>query len=111
MSKIDIGSLIKDMVTAAKGVIKKEWPDLKAYAECEFKKIGESILFIESQHALGKMTEEQAKLQMDIQKNASRTVLLAIEGVGLLRAEAIINAALKKIKDAVNNAVGFVLIV
>ena len=47
---------------------------------------------------------------MEIQKNASRTVLLTIEGLGLLAVEAAINAALNVVKDAVNTGIGFTLL-
>ena len=78
--------------------------------ESEFKKIGESILFIETQRALGKMTDRQAQLHLELQKQASRNVLLAAEGLGLVATEAAINAALGVIRDAVNGALKFPLL-
>lgn len=110
MATIDVEQLSKDMLAAARDVLKKQWPKAKDYAASEFKKIGESILFIESQLALGKMTPEQAKLHLEIQKNASRTVLLTLEGLGIVAVEAAINAALAVVRDTVNKAVGFALL-
>ncbi|MBI4634081.1 MAG: hypothetical protein HY742_09355 [Deltaproteobacteria bacterium] len=110
MAKINIDELLKQMLAAAAKPFKKQWPGAKDYAESEFKKIAESIVFIESQLALGKMTPEQARLHLDVQKNASRTVLLTIEGLGILTVEAAINAALGVIRDTVNTALGFVLL-
>ncbi len=59
-------------------------------------------------HLSGQITEEQARLHLDIQKNASRTVLLTVEGLGLLAAEQAINA--RVVRDSVNTALDFVLI-
>ena len=110
MAKINVDDLLKKMLAAAAEPFKKQWPSAKDYAESEIKKIAESIVFIESQRALGKMTPERARLHLDIQKNASRTVLLALEGLGILTVEAAINAALAVIKDTVNSALKFALL-
>jgi len=110
MAKINVDELLTKMLAAAAVPFKKQWPSAKDYAQSEFKKIAESIVFIESQRALGKMTPERARLHLDIQKNASRTVLLALEGLGIVTAEAMINAALAVIKDTVNSALKFALL-
>lgn len=110
MPKIDVEELLQNMLAAASGVLKKQWPKAKEYAESEFKKIGESIVFIEKQRALGKMTAEQARLHLELQKNASRAVLLTLEGLGILAVEASINAALAVIRETVNKALGFALL-
>ena len=110
MDQIDVSKLVAKMLAAAKGVLAEKWPDARDYAETEFKKIGEAILFIEKQRALGAMSDEKAKLHLDIQKNASRTVLLTLEGLGILAVEAAINAAMAVIRDTVNTALGFALL-
>ena len=56
------------------------------------------------------MSDEKAKLHLDIQKNASKMIMLTLEGLGIVAVEAAINAALKIIKDTVNTALGFTLI-
>jgi len=45
-----------------------------------------------------------------MQKNTTRAVMLAVEGMGLVLIEEAINAALKAVKDVVNAALGFALI-
>jgi len=110
MSSINFGTLFPKMLAAAQGPLKKQWPVVKDYVESEFKKIGESILFIETQRALGKMTDEQARLHLKLQTLASKNVLLAAEGLGYLAVEAAINAALAVVKDAINTALKFPLI-
>lgn len=110
MASINLHELLPQMLSAASGVLKKQWPEIKDYVESEFKKIGESILFIETQRAQGKMTERQAQLHLELQKQATRSVLLSAEGMGLLATEAAINAALNVVKDAVNTALKFTLL-
>lgn len=100
----------KDIVAAFKGVFTKKWPDIKEYGEAEAKKMAQALIMIEALVASGKINEEQAALHLEIQKNASRAVLLTIEGLGVLAAEAALNAALNAVKESVNTALGFVLL-
>ena len=76
----------------------------------ESKKLAESLVMIERLKLAGKITEEQAKLHFEIQKNASRTVLLALEGLGLIAVEQAINSAIAVLRDSVNTALGFSLL-
>lgn len=104
--EIDIEKLLKAMLEAASGVLKNHWPKAKDYTENEFRK-----LLLEAQHiaklkAEGKITEQEAAYLMDLQRNASRAVLLAIEGLGILAVEAAINAALAVVGDTINSALG-----
>lgn len=107
---LELTKLVTDMLSAARGVFEEKWPDVKDYAEAEFKKIGECLLMIESLKLQGKITEEQARLHLEIQKNSARTVLLTLEGLHILLVEEAINAALKIIRDAVNTALGWRLV-
>ncbi len=110
MSKINLSKILIDMLNAAKDELGNKWPIAKDYAETEFKKIGEQILLIEKRKLTGEITEEEAKLLLRMQANASKAVLLTIEGIGLLAAEAAINAVLKVIKDTVNAAIGMAVV-
>lgn len=108
---ININDILTPMLAAAKGAIGEKWPDVKEYAETEFKKIGENIILIGKMRLGPKpISEEQAKLLFNIQKNASRAVLLCIEGIGLLIAEKAINDAIDAVKTIINNAIGFTLV-
>lgn len=110
MPPLDIAQTLKDMASAASGVLKNKWPDAKSFAETEFQKIAQTIVSIGEQRAAGTINNQQAELLLDMQKNASRAVLLTIEGLGILAVEEAINAALGAVSKAVNTAVGFVLI-
>ncbi len=107
---LHLEDLLKEMTGGAKGVLVEKWPAIKGYAEPEFKKIAQNLIKIEALKLEGKLTEEKAKLQFEMQTNAAKSVLLTVEGLGKLVVEQMINAALSAIKAPVNKAIGFGLL-
>ena len=110
MAAVDWKALLPKMAIAAKEVMGREWPKAKDYAESELKKLADTLQLIERLTLEGKMTPEEAVLQLQIQKNSARTVLLTLKGIGMLTAEGAINAALEIPRQAVNTALGFTLL-
>jgi hypothetical protein len=107
---LNVSELATKMFDAAKGVLSEKWPEIQDYAEAETRKLAESLVMIEKLKLARRINEEQAKLHFDIQKNAARTVLLTVEGLGILPVERALNAASAVVKDAVNTALGFALL-
>lgn len=107
---LSASQLGKTILAALKGALTEKWPEIKEYGEAESKKLAQTLVMIEALKVSGKINEEQAALHMEIQKNSSRTVLLTIEGLGVLAVEAAINSALNVVKDAVNTVLGFELL-
>ncbi|GAA6170280.1 hypothetical protein NBRC116591_40940 [Sessilibacter corallicola] len=107
---LDVAELAENMLTAFKGSLADKWPEIKTYAEAESKKLAENFLMIETLKRSGEINEAQAKLHHEIQRNATRSVLLAIEGLGLIAVEEAINAAMDVLRDTVNTALGFSLL-
>ena len=107
---LDASQLGKDILAAFQGTLTSKWPDIQEYGEAEAKKLAQTLVMIESLKVSGKINEKQAALHLEIQKNATRTVLLTLEGLGILAAETAISAALNVVKDQVNTAVGFALL-
>ena len=107
---LDIEKIAKDMLAAALPLLGKAGQDADAFAKVEFTKIAHTIVAIGEDLAARRIDQQQAELLLDMQKLASRNVLLTIEGLGLLAVEAALNAALDVIKKAVNTALGVVLI-
>ena len=103
-------SLVKEMLAAAKGEVSERWPDVKIYAESEAKKLAQTLVMIEKLKVTGQITKKQAEILLDMQRQTSRVVLLTIEGLSLLAAEAAVNAAIKSIRDTVNDAIGWKLV-
>ena len=107
---LNIQDLLGPMLDAAKIVVGNKWPTIQTYAEAEMKKVGEKILDIEKMKLEGSTTDEKAKLLFEMQINASKTVLLTVQGMTKIMAEQAINAALGAIRDVANKAIGFTLL-
>ena len=107
---IDIDALAKTMFQAAWTVLKEKAPEVEGYAQGEFKKIAQTIATIEAARVRGQITPQQAALLLDMQKSATRSVLLCAAGIELLAAEAALNAALDAGRTAINSALGFTLV-
>ena len=107
---LDAISLGKDILAALNGNLVAKWPDAKEYGEAEAKKLAQTLVMIGTLKATGKINKEQAALHLEMQKNATRMVLMTIEGLGILAAEGAINSALNAVKDTVNKEIGFPLL-
>lgn len=107
---LDVGELVKKMYEAFENSLIDKWPEVKDYAEAEAKKMAQSLIMIEKLVLSGQINEEQAKLHFQIQRNATRMVLLTIEGLGIIAVEQAINAALDVLRDTVNKALDFTLL-
>jgi len=71
----------KDIINALKEVFSDKWPEIKTYGEAEGKKLAQTLIMIEALRASEEINEEQAALHLEMQKNATRTVLLTFEGL------------------------------
>lgn len=98
------------MANAAKGQLLNHWKEAKPYAEKEIQSFAGNIQLIAELKLEGKITEEQARLYLDIQKSSMRIVLLTIEGLGILAVEAAINAAIDVVRTTVNTAIGWTIL-
>ena|ERR1041385_3991796 len=107
---LDVSTLSKQMLGAALPILKKGADDIESFAKVEFTKIAQTIVSIGEQVVAGQINQEQAALLLDMQTHASRTVLLTVEGLGILTVEEAINAALDVVKTAVNSALKFSLL-
>lgn len=107
---LDVTTLLPEMMAAAAGVLEEEWPEAMLYAESELKKLAETLALIDRLRAEGAITERRAQLHLEFQKSSMRTVLLTVDGLGVLAAERAINAALDVLRDTANTALGFPLI-
>jgi hypothetical protein len=108
MPALDVETLVREMMQAAAAVLKKkQWRDAGAYAEAEFRKLAQTATMIASLRARRRITRRQAELLLEMQHNAMRSVLLTVEGIGILAAEAAINAALGAARDTINRVIGW----
>ena len=110
VSDLNFSDIIKDMTAAAKEVLSAHWKDVKPFAELQVKTFAQNVKLIGELKLKGLINEEKAKLQLAIQRDSVRTVLIAFEGIGLVAAENAINAAISVVRTAINKAIGWTLL-
>jgi hypothetical protein len=110
MGSIDISALAESMLAAAKAPLGNLWATAAPFAKEQFINIGQTIASIGEQVVAGQLTEAQAALELDMQKNAAETALLTVKGMSEIAAESAVNGALGAVAAAVNTALGFTLI-
>lgn len=107
---LNVDALASSILGAMKGVFDDKWPDIKDYAEGESKKLAHTLVQITTLRLSGQISEGEGSILLEMQKNAIRAVLLALQGMGLILVEMAINAALNAVRDVVNTAIGFALL-
>ncbi len=107
---LKLSDLVKSMVDAAKNSLASDWPKVEDYGRPELKKLSQSLIDIARLAADGKINARQAKAILQIHRNTTQTVMLTVEGMGLIAVEKAINAALKSVADAVNAAAGMKIV-
>ena len=110
MSNIDIASVAGQAAQKITQALVGTGKDVASYAEAEAKKLATSAAEIAQLRASGQINDEEMRLHLDIQKHASRAVLMAIEGVSIIGAEQAINGALSVIGAAIKTATGISLV-
>jgi hypothetical protein len=107
---LNTDDLLRQMLEAAKPELGKHWSDMSGLATSGFKNLSRNLADIAAMKEAGTITEEQALLMIDLQKNALKTLLLTEKGLGLLTVQNVINAALGVVRQAVNTAIGWPLL-
>jgi hypothetical protein len=103
---IDVEALGMQMFGAAFAVVKDKAPSTGNYVKGECIKLAQTLATIEAEEAAGEVSNEQAAILLEMQKTSMRSVLTATEGLGLLDAEAAINAALAVVRQTVSATLG-----
>ena len=107
---IDVGAIVTAMVAAGKASLKTSWPKVREYVSAESQKMATTFAQIEALTLAGKINQAEASVLFEMQKNASRAVLLSVKGMGLIAVEMAINAAIDAVRGSVNGALGFALL-
>lgn len=110
MANLNVSALLDQMVDAGKTSFGKQWPGVCDLATSSFKKLAQTLVHIEEMKFTGTVTEEQARLLLDMEKNTFKIVMLSLQGLSLLIVESALNAALDVVRTAVNTALGFMLL-
>jgi hypothetical protein len=107
---LDVNKLVQDVLAQMKPIIGAHWDKVQTYAKSEAEKLGVTLAKIQAQKVTGAISEQQANILFDMQKNASLAVLAAVHGIGEEAAAKALNAALKALKEPINKAIGFPLL-
>ena len=110
MDNLDFSTLLKQMLGAARNVLADKWPAVKDLATSSFKTLAQSLVDIEQMRLDGTISEEQARLLLDLHRNTVKITLLSEEIIGIVAAEEAINAAIDSVRNTVNTAIGFALL-
>lgn len=110
MPAIDIDQLSGSIAAKMTEILSGYASNIAIYAESEAKVLATSLAQIAKLRVTGAIDDEEARLHLEIQKNASRAVLMAIAGISIIAAEQAINAALGIVAEVVNGAIGFGLL-
>ena len=106
---IDFKQILDDALALAKKELGSTYKKLKPYAEHEFTQFAENTAFLAGLKLKGMITQEELRLRLKLQKQALSNVLLAIQGIGLVVAERIINGVLGIIAKAVKSTLKLAL--
>lgn len=109
MAELDVETLVKEMGKAALPHLKGGAAKAKDFGRVEAEKMARTAQMLALGVAAGKIDEDEAKLILDVQKNASRSVLLTIKGLGIVAVENAVNAAMDVLKKAIKKATGVIL--
>lgn len=109
-NKLNVDLLTKDMALAAKETFGKQWPEIREFAKTEMKLIAEGLVTIKILYASQQISRQQARLLIDMKKNAAEIIMLSVKGMSELMVEQAINAALDVIRTTVNKSLKFALL-
>lgn len=104
MPSFDAAQVAGNAAASMLGILRDAGQDIVHFAEAEARKIATSMAEIADLRVKGVIGDEEVRLHLDIQKNASRAVLMAIKGVGIIAAEQAVNAAFDVVRGALNAA-------
>lgn len=110
MAKLDKEQIYVEMMGAVKGILEDNWGKAKPFAEKQIMLFTESLEAIERLKEQEMLSEEQAKLYIDIQKSSLRIALMTVDGLQALAVERAINTALDVVKKTINTAIGWKII-
>ena len=107
---LDVDALTKSMLDGAREAVSNRWPQLRAMAEVEMRKLAQSLIDVHQLLEAGDIDEKRARLVVRIHQNGARSVLCTVRGLGVLAAEQATEAAVAAVARLVNGVVKFKLL-
>lgn len=109
MAKFDFEGTVKEMGKVALPFLKGGAGKAKDYGKAEAEKMARTALMLAEGVAKGQVDEEEARLVLEVQKNASRSILLTIKGLGIVSVENAVNGAMGVLRKSIEKATGIAL--
>lgn len=110
VDKLDLDTLGTSMIDAAREAVSTRWPLLKSVAETELRRLAQSLVDVHRHVREGTIKPDAAQKIIEIQQASVRSVLLTVEGIGLLTVQQATLAAGKVAAGVVNQLIGFKLL-
>jgi hypothetical protein len=103
----NIGKVVSDMVNASSGALAKGGPQAIEYATHEYESFIADIEHVQTMATANPpmITEEEAQFLVNQHKISMQSVLLTVEGLGIIAVQNAINAALAVLNAALSTAV------
>lgn len=109
-NEVTADNLDEKIFDAAKEEFGSRVGSIKDFLKSESQKLAITLRMIIQGRANGTISEDEAKILLNMQSTATKSVLTAAEGMSILAVESAINSALGVVRDFVNSKVGFPLL-
>lgn len=104
--RVQVGTLVRNILDAARDVAGDRWPDARLFAEMELSRLARSGRDIEQLLLDGRIDERRARELFEIYRVAARSALLSVESITASTAAGLVDAALGEIGKAVSRSTG-----
>ncbi|HEX6100995.1 MAG TPA: hypothetical protein VF432_32055 [Thermoanaerobaculia bacterium] len=107
---LDVESLGKEMLDAARAAVAGRAKALQVLAEMEIRRLADVLADIAGMLAKGEIDRDRAKTLVRLHRRTVSSVLRSVEGLGILAADDALKAVTRVAGAAVNRLLGFKLL-
>lgn len=100
----------KAMLGACEQVQIKNWNIVKPLVSSELSSFILMLTWIKEMKLKNEMNAEQARIHIDIQKNTTRTRLMALPEINMIQADQLLNQSIDAIRKDIYEYLGWVII-
>jgi len=108
--KPDLETVSKEMLVIFKESLGADWGKIRPDMEKQVMEVRASIDYINELQIAGELTEESAREMIEFQELNIKMLMIEFGGMKDIAIETAINAAFKKVREAVNRLVNFELL-
>ena len=108
---LDLEALSQSMLSEASGIAKDAWTNIRQAATVEIRGLAQRLVSLTNAFLLGEITRTMAKRHLRQARLHVIATIAMLTSMVEAAVEKIINAALTAIRNVVNTAIGFTLVV